>query len=224
MNKYLPFFPGGDESSLFTQKELLEILEFGLPKKWQQKFDEKHYIPTEHDIPRLLMEVEALERSEGDKKGQLEKKRKTFSKDNRKKPPPESSSHRNNKKSRGLTDFYCKVCGHGNHTTKDCWKIHPELKPKKFRKQDEKEEKTTTTTTKNKKTREAMHTTMKADQKQIKRTKKVPKRKIIYESSDTDESVQHMEVQEDADLSKEEKAQRYQAKLAEAEAEDSDEE
>ena len=77
MNKYLPMFPGGDESSSFTEKQLVEILEFGLPKKWKKQFNARHYIPTQHSKKRLLMEVEALERNEEDKKEKPEKRGKT---------------------------------------------------------------------------------------------------------------------------------------------------
>ena len=54
MNNALPRFPHATEESKFSEYELIRLLEYSLPRKWQQKFDFDNYIPTEHDRTRLL--------------------------------------------------------------------------------------------------------------------------------------------------------------------------
>ena len=103
--------------------------------------------------------------------------------------------------------------------------MNPELKPTKFKKDEGKDEKkATTTTTKTKKTRESLHTTLKAVGNGVKKTKKVPRKRVIYESSDSKESVHEMDVQEDIAVSKEEKSQRYQVKIAQSQNDNSEDE
>ena len=75
MNNCLPFFPGGDESSKFTQVELLEILECSLPFTWRQKFDYDGYIPTDHTKAKLIASCEAIERKEENQKGDKKEKK-----------------------------------------------------------------------------------------------------------------------------------------------------
>ena len=70
MNNCLPFFPGGDEDSKFTQVELLEILECSLPFAWRQKYDYDGYVPTDHNKANLIASCEAIERN---KEAQKEK-------------------------------------------------------------------------------------------------------------------------------------------------------
>ena len=78
LNNCLPFFPGGDESSKFTQLELLEILESSLPFAWRQKFDYDGYIPTDHNKAKLIASCEAIERNqENQKEDKKQKKGKT---------------------------------------------------------------------------------------------------------------------------------------------------
>src|SRR6478672_5451591 len=68
MNNCLPFFPGGDEDSKFSQDELLEILECSLPFAWKQKFDYDGYVPTDHTKAELISSCDTIER-----KGKLRK-------------------------------------------------------------------------------------------------------------------------------------------------------
>ena len=75
MNNCLPFFPGGDENSKFTQEELLEILECSLPYAWRQKFDYDGYVPTDHNKAKLISSCEAIERKEESQKGDKKQKK-----------------------------------------------------------------------------------------------------------------------------------------------------
>ena len=75
MNNCLPFFPGGDEDSKFTQAELLEILEFSLPFAWRQRFNYDGYILTDHTKTKLIASCEAVKRKEENQKGEKKQKR-----------------------------------------------------------------------------------------------------------------------------------------------------
>ena len=67
LNNCLPFFPGGDEGSKFTQVEFLKILESSLPFAWRQKFDYDGYIPTDHNRAKFIASCEAIERNQESK-------------------------------------------------------------------------------------------------------------------------------------------------------------
>ena len=135
INSYLPSFPGGTEQDKFSDKELLGILEYALPAKWRKKFDLDGYVPTDHTRSRLLRECEALERNDPTivariPRKQTKKKSKKFKNNH----SSTSTSNSNNKKS---TDKYCSEHGWGNHDSANCWALHPELKPDKFKKSGE---------------------------------------------------------------------------------------
>ena len=49
INGYLPFFSEASTNDRFSERELLEILEFALPAHWRTKFDLDGYVPTDHD-------------------------------------------------------------------------------------------------------------------------------------------------------------------------------
>jgi len=87
INNCLPFFPGGDEDSKFSQDELLEMLECTLPFAWKLKFDYDGYVPTDHTKAKLISSCEAIERKEETQKGdKKQKKGKTPDKAVKKKP------------------------------------------------------------------------------------------------------------------------------------------
>ena len=126
MNRSLVLFPGATEESKFSSNEMLEILEFALPKSWRAKFDLKSYVPTQHNKSRLLIECEAIERSEAmDTTKVMKNNHKDKDKDKRL-PKPVAT-----KTNKGL-----KFCSeHGVNSTHDsagCWVINPKLKPAKF--------------------------------------------------------------------------------------------
>ena len=64
LNNALPLFPGGTESSKFTETEIIGLLEWSLPPAWRTKFDLDGYIPTLDSKARLIEACEAIERNE----------------------------------------------------------------------------------------------------------------------------------------------------------------
>ena len=216
INKYLPYFPGANEDSKFSSSDILEMLEFSLPDVWRQEWDKKGYIPTNHTLEKLIQEAEAMERSEDEGKKIVEKERKR-KRENKNRNNQGGRSNVVNKKTK--KQKYCKEHGLGNHDSSECWTLHPEKKPEKFQmakvtKETEKKAK--------KPGKEMLQTSLKQKiPKKAKKAKKIAK----PEESDSDYSVNHMEedTAEEED-SKEERAQRYQAKLAKNAAQDSDSE
>ena len=130
INSFLPSFPGGTINDCFSPVELLGILEYALPVHWRSKFDLDGYVPTEHDRARLLRECEALERNEP---GDLAKKVP------RKKRKKEKNTPKNNTSQ--AAQKYCSEHGHGNHSSSECWTLHPEKKPDKFKNSTKKDKK-----------------------------------------------------------------------------------
>ena len=64
LNNLLPRFPGGNEESKFSDKELVGLLEQAIPARWRAKFDLDGYIPTDHDRAKFVTACEAIERNE----------------------------------------------------------------------------------------------------------------------------------------------------------------
>ena len=122
INSFLPAFPGATAADRFSASDLLGVLEFALPSHWRSKFDLDGYVPTEHDRARLLRECEALERNEP---GDLAKKvpRKNRKKVKREKKAPVQKAGQK----------YCSEHGWGTHGSSECWTLHPELMPDKFK-------------------------------------------------------------------------------------------
>ncbi len=116
LNNCLPFFPGGSESSKFSDSELVEILKFSLPLEWRQKFDFDGYIPMDGTKAQLIHHGEAIERSLDSnpvekKEKQPQGKKAKFAKSDSKK---ESST----------ATYVCTV--HGNnktHSTENCFTL-----------------------------------------------------------------------------------------------------
>ena len=54
MNNLLELFPDGDESSKFSESELIGLIEWCLPPAWHAKFDLDNYIPTLDTKARLI--------------------------------------------------------------------------------------------------------------------------------------------------------------------------
>ena len=62
MNNALPYFPGATVADKFNEEELLQTMECMVPNEFHQKFDEKGYIPTDHDGKHFIEECEIVER------------------------------------------------------------------------------------------------------------------------------------------------------------------
>ena len=126
MNNALPKFPDATEDSKFSETELIRLLEYSLPHKWQQKFDYDNYIPTEHDRTRLLRECEAIERNQAERMGEVEKKKKKA-----KEASTGAKSDKKTKSADSRPEKHCDECGKNfTHNTAQCWKIQKRNKAK----------------------------------------------------------------------------------------------
>ena len=220
MNNSLPLFPGGNEDSKFSPREILEILEFSLPQLWRAKFDLNGYVPTNHDRKRLLKEVEAIERNQSEETIQKAKKKDKKDHDKKQKSEATKGDGKNGKK-------HCKEHGLGNHGTKECWKVHPELLPEKFKTSNkDKNTKTKETLAMSKATKvdllELLLTAQKSSNKKRKgNSNSKPTKKVRIADapdSESNESLHNMENTESDTSSSEmkERLQRYHQKLAKA--------
>jgi hypothetical protein len=63
LNNSLPVFPNSKESDKITPGEILEILEWSIPKNWRTKFNLDGYVPTDFTKERFMTECEAIERN-----------------------------------------------------------------------------------------------------------------------------------------------------------------
>ena len=84
MNNALPLFPGGSEESKFSEKELIQILEYAVPPKWKGKFNWDRYVPTNHSKVRFIEECEGIEchiKNKGSLEDFLSPKRKKYLQD-----------------------------------------------------------------------------------------------------------------------------------------------
>jgi hypothetical protein len=67
LNNSLPLFPSASETDKFSDKEIVELLEWSIPQALRTKFDLDGYIPTEHTKSRLITDCEILERNDPQK-------------------------------------------------------------------------------------------------------------------------------------------------------------
>jgi len=136
MNNLLELFPDGDESSKFSESELIGLIEWCLPPAWHAKFDLDNYIPTLDLKARLIEECEAIERNLGafdddeDKKNKKQKKGKNA-----------KSGGGEQKRDRGDTDkpFWCRLCKKNtSHNTNKCRILNKERAASQYQKKEEK--------------------------------------------------------------------------------------
>ena len=162
INKYLPFFPEATDEDKFSNKDLLEMLEFSLPEEWRKAWDAKGFIATQHTFERLTQEAEAMERKEASEAKAARKPEKK-----RKFEGNRTSSSVVNKKSKKSSKFCSEHGWNDNHSSSGCWTLHPELKPAKFQKKTTKE-----TEKKEKKQQKNKRNVAYHDRKEIKIAKK----------------------------------------------------
>jgi hypothetical protein len=120
LNNCLPLFPGGSESDKFTTTEIVELLEWSIPKAWRTKFDLDGYVPTNHAKDRLIAECKAIERNSP----------KLTPSDKPAKSPVHKKNRGSVKHSRGDTkskdgkSYYCSEHGKNpTHNTEQCYVI-----------------------------------------------------------------------------------------------------
>jgi hypothetical protein len=102
INNALPSFPGGTDTSKFSDAKVVGLLKWCLPPSWRTKFDLDGYVPTLDSKAKLVESCEAIERNQEDtsnaKANHKDKKSKT-----------EKSSNRSKKRESGNNDKYCSV-------------------------------------------------------------------------------------------------------------------
>ena len=120
MNNSLPYFPGATVADKFNEEELLQIMEWMVPNEFRQKFDEKGYIPTDHDRKRFIEECEIVERLQASRAKSTNHK-------------PTNSQKLQGRSKNKNSDRKKKYCSHHGadkgHNSDECWTLHPELKP-----------------------------------------------------------------------------------------------
>jgi hypothetical protein len=117
INNALPLFPGGTDTSKFSDAEVVGLLEWCLPPSWRTKFDLDGYVPTLDSKAKLIESFEASERNQEDTSNA-----KATHKD--KKSKTEKFSNSSKKRESGNNDKYCSEHGKNKtHNTGDCFTL-----------------------------------------------------------------------------------------------------
>jgi hypothetical protein len=123
INSCLPLFPGGTSESKFSEPQLVGLLEWALPQAWRNKFDLDGYIPTQGTRAKLILECEAIERSEITKKDGNDNNNNNNN-NNKKNQKPKFGKTGGTPRNREGRDngFFCKNCGpNRSHVTANCY-------------------------------------------------------------------------------------------------------
>ena len=64
INNCLPLFPNGNQSSKYSDSELVGLFEWSLPTSWRKTMDKKSFVPSMHSMKDLIDECERIERNE----------------------------------------------------------------------------------------------------------------------------------------------------------------
>jgi hypothetical protein len=120
LNNCLPLFPGGSVSDKFSTTEIVELLEWSIPKVWRTKFDLDSYVPTNFGEDRLIAECEAIERNSP----KLNSGKKPASKSVVHKKDCGSVKHSRVDKSKDAKSYYCTEHGKNpTHNSEQCYVI-----------------------------------------------------------------------------------------------------
>ena len=118
LNNCLHFFPGGSDTSKFSEMELVEILEFSLPLEWRQQFDYDGYIPTDGSKAQLIHNGEAIERNLDFKVPEHKKEKHVQGKKAVKFAKTDS------KKETSMVTYYCTTHGKNRtHNSENCFTL-----------------------------------------------------------------------------------------------------
>ena len=134
INSYFKYFPWVEGSSSAPEKladdELIDIMEFGCPPRWQKSMVMHDFDSTTATIKEFVEFCERLERTEDDH--QDDSKKRTFNKDDRipRKKRRKESSHFNQSegKAKKSSKLYCLYHGEGTHDTENCHIIKQQVK------------------------------------------------------------------------------------------------
>ena len=120
MNDKLTYFPKAKVSDKFSEKDMLELIEWALHPKYREHFDKQGFVPTDNSREDLIKEAEIVEREFLSNKNKNSNNRTNKHKNSNKR---KTSENKEGKK-------YCSKCGWNNtHEDSGCWKQHPELRP-----------------------------------------------------------------------------------------------
>ena len=114
INNALPFFPDASDAEKFSEEEIIEIAEWGLPNKWRTKFDKDNYEPTSHDRTRLIAECEAIERHDEEEEVEQKTTKKKVTRPTSKEPKKDEQKN-----------FFCTLHGKNTtHNTEKCFALN----------------------------------------------------------------------------------------------------
>ena len=117
INNYLPFFPPqvpGEPIQKLDDDEVIDLMEFGVPRAWQRKMEEHNFDSTNTTIGEFLLFCERMERIEvGDDKPRHKDQPARNGSDDRKRKALDTR----NGKTTGTGKHYCLL--HGNNATHD---------------------------------------------------------------------------------------------------------
>ena len=193
LNNCLPLFPGGSVSDKFSTTEIVELLEWSIPKAWRNKFDLDSYVPTLYGKDRLIAECEAIERNSP----KLDSGEKPASKSPVHKKNRGSVKHKGVDKSRDTKSYYCTEHGKNpTHNTEQCYVIKNKaaksngfngktLTKQSFRREINMMAKKTS----KKKVLEMFATVIQAEHTKMSKSKRAKtQKKVVEDSSDSEES------------------------------------
>ena len=198
INNALPLFPDAQESDKFTNREIVGLIEWALPKTWRQKFDLDGYVPTLHPKAKLIESCEAIERNQ-------EVKDLKSKKDNKPSPKRENGKTVRSPKKSEKKSHHCKLHGWNlTHDTDNCWTLNKQAcdngkkngedqKPKKFSNRSFKKELNLLAKSSSKEKVLEQYSTLIAKEQARLRALKKRQREAVNEESDSDMSVQVVE-------------------------------
>jgi hypothetical protein len=212
-NDKIPYFPEGDLNPKFTNGELIENMEQGLPNWMKSALDLKGFIPEDHSKAELIQEIEQLERNAPEKK-ETEKKSKNSEKGKSQKGKKSTNRDSNQRPSSGdKKTYYCSLHGvstNPNHTTDSCFTLKKQREDAKNGGKGKKSytprEMHALSKIKSKRKAIELFSTMydknqpkKKAKKGTKKSRAKAKKKSKYDSSDSDDSSESSKSSSDSD-------------------------
>ena len=122
LNTALQQFPPFGANQELPDDEVLEILEFGIPRRWKKEMITQNFDPQAHTINDFVQFCERMESTE-----EYETKQPNAESNNKKR----KSTDRHDKKrseSTGPGEKYCMLHGRGNHSTDECKTLQNQTK------------------------------------------------------------------------------------------------
>ncbi len=121
INKYLDSFPPFHDDQKLSEEDLLELLEFGLPKSWQNQMTLQGFVPSDKTMAEFLEFCDRLEMTEegGTERTERASKSDKSHDESHKKRQNRKRSHDREESEKG--EFYCELHGkNSTHSTGEC--------------------------------------------------------------------------------------------------------